>query len=284
MLKNIFKKGLVIGIIILFLGASILPSISAITLGKKKDANENPKSNEGTGDVIFSDDFNDNTKDYSKWTEVFTDGTWWEQNQRTELQCYESGDSSERHEGIQSSELTVSLSPNKGIRLSCDFITHVAGTSSVGQPRIKIIDSSGNNWIEITYERWYDRTKFRDSNDGDLWTILENNKEDGSWNNIIQIFSNRYYIKMDSAESGAVYDTIFSTNPTLKVQIYIVIGGDNSPLYLCSGFDNVKVEIKTDKSRINNIPILQFIQNFLGIQPNQFPILQKILQRLGLQC
>ena len=281
MLKNNIKKGLVIGIIIFFLGVSILPSISANTIVKKNDLNENPKGNEGTGNVIFSDDFTDNEKDYTKWTELCNDGTWEEINQRTELQCYESGDGSERCEGIQSSVLTVSLSPCKGIRLSCDFITTIGCTSLVGQPRIKIIDSSGNNWIEITYERWYYRTKFRDSNDGETWTILEDCKEDGSWNNIIQIFSNRYYIKMDSAESGAVYDTIFSTNPTLKVLIYIVIGGANSPLYLQSGFDNVKVEITKDKSRINNIPILQFIQNFLGNQPNLFPILQKIIQRLG---
>ena len=58
-------------------------------------------------DIIFTDDFNDNIKDYSKWTEIYTEGIWEEINQRAEFQCYESGDSSNRYEGIESSEFIV---------------------------------------------------------------------------------------------------------------------------------------------------------------------------------
>lgn len=204
---------------------------------------ENPGGTGGNANAIFFDDFNDNIKDYSRWTEIYTNGTWQEINQRAEFQCYESGNSSNRYEGIQSSAFTVSLSPTKGANISWDMITKIAGTtSSVGQPRVRVTD--GNNWIEATYDRWNYKTKYRDSTypPGEIWTTLENGKSDGSWSNKIKIFSDRYYVTMDSVGSGSVNHTIFSSNPTLKVQIFIVIGGSTSNFYLRSGFDNVLVE------------------------------------------
>jgi len=230
MRKSWAKKGLLIGIVLLFVGTSVIPNI---TKNVKADPTE-----------IFFDNFNNYIKDHSKWTEIYTDGTWKEINQRVEFKCYESGDSSNRYEGIQSSAFTVSLSSTESVIINWDVITKIAGTtSSVGQPRVRVTD--GNNWIETTYERFYDRTKYRDSTypQGEIWTILETGKGDGSWSNNIEIFSNRYSVTMDNVGSGPVDKTLFSSNPTFKVQIFIVIGGSHSLFPLRSGFDNVIVKV-----------------------------------------
>ena len=50
--KNVFRKSLVIGLIILFIGASVTPNI--LVRNAKADSSN----------VLFSDNFNDNTKDY----------------------------------------------------------------------------------------------------------------------------------------------------------------------------------------------------------------------------
>jgi hypothetical protein len=231
------KKGFVLGIVMLFLGAGVTTCFAQE--GKENILNS-VSDGEGT---LFSDNFDDNTKNFSKWTEIYTDGTWEEINQRAEFQCYESGDGSNRYEGIESSAFTVSLSPTESVNINWDVITKIAGTiSSVGQPKVSVTD--GTHWIEASYDRWNDKTKYRDSTypPGEIWTILETGKGDGSWSNEIEIFSDRYYVTMDSVGSGPVYHTIFSSNPTLKVQIFIAIGGSNSLLYLRSGFDNVIVQ------------------------------------------
>ena len=71
MRDRFYMNGLVIGIIILFIGISIIPSISGNTSGKNEVVNGDPKANEVTRDVIFSDDFNDYIKSYSKWTVMY---------------------------------------------------------------------------------------------------------------------------------------------------------------------------------------------------------------------
>ena len=48
--------------------------------------------------ILFSDDFNDNLIDNTKWTEIFDDGDWNETNQRTEFLVYE-GTGESRSEG-----------------------------------------------------------------------------------------------------------------------------------------------------------------------------------------
>jgi len=55
------------------------------------------------------------------------------------------------------------------------------------------------------------------------------------------LYSDRYSVTMDNAESGFIYDPIFSANPILKVQIYILVGGSSPNLYTDSAFDDIFV-------------------------------------------
>jgi hypothetical protein len=214
------KRNLVVGVITLFVGMLVAPSVM--------------------GDICFFDDFNDNIKDYDKWTEIYTDGTWEEVNQRTEFQLYETGVSGEAdYEGIESSEFTVSLSSSVPVIISWDEITNIGSTGSVGSIFFEVTD--GTNWIRTEYYRWWDDTKFMDNNDGG-YTILNQPKLDGSWSNEIRIYSDRYCVRMDTDSSGWVYDQIFSSNPTLKIRMYLGIGGLQPSLFTRSGFDNVLVE------------------------------------------
>jgi len=226
--KEVIGKGLVFMIIGLFLGASNTITPNMFVKNVKADS-----------ETIFSDDFNDNIKDTSKWTEIFTDGTWWEQNQRTEFQLYESG-GGERFEGIKSSGFTVSLSSSQSVIITTDMLTDIEhlGQQWVGYIYLEVTD--GTNWILAGYRRGTDDTFYQDSNDPS-YIILNDNKYDGIWDNEIQIFSNKYSVRMDADESGWVYDTIFSSNPTLRVRIYIQLGGSFPDRYWVAGFDNVMV-------------------------------------------
>lgn len=231
------SKILVIGIIVLLVGASVVPSIGGEVLKHYNVTEEKTEDSQGNSEILFYDDFDDNTKDYDKWTEIFTYGMWWERNQRAEFRIHESG--SERYEGIESSEITVSLSPNDPIIISCDMISDIGSTGWVGYTHLEVTD--GTNWIVASYRKGTDDLQFQDSNDAS-WTILNGNYPDGTWNNEIQIFSDRYSVRMDTYESGLVYDTLFPLNSTLKVRIYVQVGGDYPDLYLQAGFDNVLVE------------------------------------------
>lgn len=192
-----------------------------------------------SAESLFRDDFNDNTKDYGKWTEIHTSGTWDETNQRAEFQLYESG-GGERREGIASAEFIVALSSSEGIIITWDMITDIAhsGGQWVGTVRLEVTD--GTSWIHAYYERGRNETGYKDSNDG-LHTVLNSSKGDGSWDNEIQIFGDRYKVRMDSDNSGWIHDGLFSSNATLRVRIYIQLGGDYPSMYWRAGFDNIAV-------------------------------------------
>jgi RHS repeat-associated protein len=185
----------------------------------------------------FSDDFDDNTKDFDKWTRVFTSGNWYETNQRTEFQLYESG-GPERYEGIQSSEFTAVLSSDVGMTFTWDMIEDIGSTGWVGFIWFEVTD--GVNWIRAHYSRGHNATRYQDSNDGGL-NDLGDGDGGGTWDNEIRLFEDRYYIRMASDNTGWIYDTIFSDNPTLTVKMYVQLGGGTPSYYIRSGFDNVLV-------------------------------------------
>ncbi|MCK5261439.1 MAG: hypothetical protein KAJ44_04605, partial [Thermoplasmatales archaeon] len=63
------RKILVCGIIVLFVGVGVVPSISGNIVEKKARMKEASEAYETIyGDILFSDDFNDNKKNLSKWT------------------------------------------------------------------------------------------------------------------------------------------------------------------------------------------------------------------------
>ena len=245
MKNTIFVKELIFVTILLLIGASVIPTINGINVINKNINNVNTSRG-----VIFSDDFNDNTKDYSKWTEILTNGTWQEINQRTEFQLYENSGHGERYEGIQSSEFTVTLTPNNFVSFSVDIISDIAHSPYqwVGLPWLEIREDS-NHWIKAGYNRETNALWVRDSNDPSYVTI--GSRADGTWSNEIEVFSDRYKVDMGTYSSGWKLDSIFSSStPTLKVRIYIQLGGDYS-LYWRAGFDNVVVLVNDPPNKPN---------------------------------
>jgi hypothetical protein len=188
--------------------------------------------------ILFFDDFDDNSKNYSKWTEIFQNGTWDEMNQRAEFQVLESIPHWEKEEGIKSSPFSVSISSIQSVRFNCTMISNIESTSWVGYLYFEITD--GTNWIRGEYRIGRDSLQFQDSNDGNI-TIL-GTRGDGSWPNTIDVYSDKYRVIMDSYDSGWIYDSLFSSNPTLNVNIYVSNGGTSPPYYQRSGFDDIMVQ------------------------------------------
>jgi len=241
MLSFIFKK------ITLFfiLGFFITSQVPAITIdGEIPDDPLVTKNSEIryiplSAVTIFSDDFNDNTKNYSKWSEIYNDGLWSEVNQQTELSVTATGP--RVIEGIESSTFTPYFSTTQNINISWDVSSGIVAGSAWGRFGFRITD--GTNWIESQYDRFNDTTHFMDSNDGG-WTVLNNSQIDSNWTNFMGIFSDRYEVISGNWDfSGWVNDSIFTSGQPLKIQIYTSLinpnwsGTDN----LTSGFDTIDV-------------------------------------------
>jgi hypothetical protein len=248
--KKILVKSLTLAIIILFFGTSVVPLIGGKTVSESNNDFQliqfSPIQEET---ILFFDDFNDNSKDYSRWTEVYSDGIWEEKNQRCEFQLYEPG-SDQWEEGIESYEFIVPLNPVSPLKINWDFICDIASTNWAGAILLKVTD--GTNWILAKYHRYRLATQFKDSNDPSF-TYLNENKPYGTYSNEIQIYSDRYIVTMDTESSGPVYDSLFEPGVPLKIHIYIACSGEQPWLFFRSGFDNVKVtfeEPTTKKSLI----------------------------------
>jgi hypothetical protein len=190
--------------------------------------------------IVFSDDFNDNIKNLSKWTEIYTSGTWDETQMRTEFQISESG-GGERYEGIESIPLFVPLSPNKPILISAEMLSDIAHESGqwVGYVWIEITD--GTQWLRAGYQRSGDMLFYYDSID-ETWQTLTTSRSEGIWENQIMLCSDKYSIHMDSYGSGWVHRTLFAQNVPLKLRIFIQLGGDYPELWWRAGFDTVNVK------------------------------------------
>jgi len=240
MRKNWVKKIIAISILVMFVEAGAIPIISGNNSEKKDLAKENQKSNSGERNIIFSDDFDDNVKDLTKWTETFTSGDWWERNQRTEFQLIENEDHGEQYEGTESSSFTVILSSNQSLVISADMISDIGheGSQWVGYVWMDVTD--GINFIRIGYSRGHDHLFFYDStNQSEIY--LTHAQPDGTWSNEIQIFSDKYSVKMNNYFSGLVNRVIFDPNPTLKVRMYMQLGG-SFDYWWQAGFDNIIVQ------------------------------------------
>lgn len=241
MKKNLIKKTLVIGFLILFVWASVIPLIGAINNFEKNEniqiTQTKPIQDEK---IIFFDNFDDNQKDFDKWTEFYTDGIWEEKNQRCEFQMYEPGNG-HWNEGIKSNEFIVPLNPVSPVIINWDIICDIVSTNWAGGINLKITD--GTNWLRAAYSRWTLSTMYVDSND-EVKTYLNINKPYGTYSNKIQLFSDRYIVTMDTDTSGPIYDSLFKPGIPLTINIYIGSGGEQPWLYFRSGFDNVKVSFE----------------------------------------
>lgn len=233
--------------LILFLILVSTVSILLITneFNKSNKTSQSFEQNQGDeefyshGNILFHDDFNDNLKNHSRWQEVYDDGVWFETNGRVEFKLHEPGYGGV-YEGIESKGFTVDLSPNKGVTVSWSVVTDCGSTGWVGHVCLNVTD--GSSWIEACYSRYRDQLRYRDSTSNEVWMILKNNVYDGTWDNNITIFADKYKVRMKSYETSWIHKSIFSSQATLKIRLYVYTRGSSPGLYMRSGFDNVTVE------------------------------------------
>ena len=222
MLKKGLREAGAIVIILLFVTTSIMPAISAET--------HNDKS------VLFFDDFNDNTKDYSKWSEYYTDGQWYEQNQRTEFYVSNTGWSEANFVGIISIPITIEISNSNSVKINWTTNTYLNGTTSYGQLRFDVTD--GENLIRLNYYRTDNLVEFKDSHRPEYGIL--GYKDDGQWTNQIEIFSDRYRILAcdNEFDTGWIYESLFSLSTSINVKMYLKL---QAPGEFLSSFDEIKV-------------------------------------------
>jgi hypothetical protein len=237
-----FKKIVGILILISLIQTSIIPSIN----GNIKEDYKNKIIPSENYDILFADDFNDNIKDYSKWTEIYTAGTWEEINQRCQFKLYEEGKRS-RKEGIESTSFSVDLSSGNSVIATWDLFTDIGSTGWVSRPFLEITD--GINWIRAGYYEYHHTLYYKDSTGN--YIILKDNQNIGTWSNILEIELDRYRVNMNSYDSGWVNESIFSSNPDLNVQLVLQVGGLSPSKFSLVGFDNL---IITGNAGLNNPP------------------------------
>jgi len=190
-------------------------------------------------DILFSDDFNDNTKDYNKWMEIYSNGIWEETNGRAEFQLTESGETGARSEGIQSKAIATMIDDDEPwdnrVKVTWTMYPTIDATSSEGKVMMKITE--GRNYIVVEYDRTGGVARCYDS--------LGNNEVfiggDEPWDNKLEICGDRYFVTMNM-QSVTVYTPIFSSGSvTLRIELFIELGGSTRTKYLRSGFDDIIV-------------------------------------------
>ena len=203
--------------------------------------------------VIFSDDFNDDDKDLTKWKHKYTDGEWNETNHRCEFIVVESLD---KHpsEGIESIPFEVSLSKNDSVIVVWNMTTAIDSSSRVGGVTCVVNDST--NWIRAEYARNQDVTKYGDSQLGH-YQYMELNKKDGTWDNEIQIYQDRYIVRMDNTISILRYTSLFPSKTNLTVSIFTYNAGDTPGSVHHVSFDDVTVKVPVHGEQSPFIPRLE---------------------------
>ena len=192
------------------------------------------------GDILFSDDFNDNKKNMSKWTEIYDSGIWEETNGRAEFQLVESGGAGARSEGIESSGIQAMVGGDEPwdnkLTVTWKMFTDIGSTSLEGEVTLRVTD--GRNWIEMEYNRLLGVARYSDSSgNGDEFV-----GGDEPWDNKLEIFVDRYEVTMNF-HTATVYDSIFKDGvSTFNIQIYIELAGSSRTLYQHSAFDDIIVD------------------------------------------
>ena len=265
MKPRLYKKGIVFAILVVLIGAVVIPSISGNDLTKSNNIIKSQPAPE----VLFYDDFNDNTKDMTKWTEEYSEGTWWEQNQQTEFRIYET-DGSWHYQGITSKAIPVSI--EEPLVVECIMDTYINSNGGfVGQVHFKLVDANDeNNWIRVYYRRDVNEIFVQDSVET-LMSIGTN--DEFRFKVTVTIEEDKYKVEVGPYTTGWVSQSVFPTEFGLKMKLYIRQGGSTPGLWWIAGFDDV---IVNGKKRSKNAYYEFDLPRFL----NNFPLLQKLLMQL----
>ncbi|PNX46098.1 MAG: hypothetical protein BV456_12720 [Thermoplasmata archaeon M8B2D] len=250
------KKIIGIFVCILF-SIPILICVSGIALeGEMKITAVSNMLETSYDDILFSDDFNDNQKDYNKWMEIYSSGIWEETNSRAEFQLTESGGTGARSEGIQSTGIQAMIGGDEPWekKVEITWIMHptIDSTSTEGKAAMKVTD--GRNYIMVEYDRTGGVARYNDN--------LGNSGEfiggDEPWENKLEILGDKYFVTMNM-QSATVDNTIFSTvSVTLNVQLFIELGGSTRTNYLRSGFDDIIVRQITSENQPPTKPSISY--------------------------
>jgi len=235
------NKKLVGIFVCMLLISATLPSVCGNILEQVTKKEESTLLNVAIfSDILFSDDFNDNKKNMSKWTEIYDSGTWEETNGRAEFQLVESGGAGARSEGIESSGIQAMVGGDEPwenkLTVTWKMFTDIGSTSLEGEVTLRVTD--GKNWIEMEYNRLLGVARYSDSNgNGDEFV-----GGDEPWENKLEIFVDKYEVMMNY-HTATVHDSIFKDGvSSFKVQIYIELAGPSRTLYQHSAFDDIIVE------------------------------------------
>lgn len=243
------KKILGILVCTLFIG-SILTCVNGIAVNQDLRMIVPSNIPETTSDdILFSDDFNDNQKDFNKWNEIYSNGTWEETNGRAEFKLIESGGTGVRSEGIQSKAIVAAIGGDEPwdnkVKVTWTMYPTIDATSSEGKIVMKITD--GRNYIIMEYDRAGGVARFYDSLGNEEVFV----GGDEPWENKLEIIGDRYFVTMNDWEA-TVYASIFPDRSiTLKIQLFIELGGSTRTKYLRSGFDDIIVSQRTNDQHPN---------------------------------
>jgi hypothetical protein len=188
----------------------------------------------GEPEIIFFDDFNDNVKDLDVWTELNSDGIWKEVNQRTEFTLQAAG--GPVREAIESIYFPVEITEEKSAIISFDIISDISSDIGVGQFRFYVWDDN-DNFVMTSYYRPEDTLQYIDKNKED-WVPF-GSRGDGTWYNCIEIYSNRYRIKMSGCDSGWIDSQLFSSSNSIKVKLVNKLEWDSGSW--TGGYDNIYI-------------------------------------------
>jgi hypothetical protein len=268
MKPKLYKKSIVFAILVILIGAVAIPSISGNNINKIN----NIVKSQPAPEVLFYDDFNDNTKDMTKWTEEYTEGTWWEQNQQTEFHIYETT-GTWHYQGITSKAIPVSI--EEPLVVECIMDTYIDSNGGyVGQVHFRLVDANDeNNWIRVYYRRDTNQIFVQDS----VETLMDiGTNDEFRFKVTITIEADKYLVEVGPYTSGWISQSVFPTEFGLKMKLYIRQAGSTPGLWWIAGFDDVAVNgKKRSKTADYEINLPRFLNNF--------PILQKLLlQLLGL--
>jgi hypothetical protein len=260
MIDKLYKKGLVFGIFIILIGTIVIPSVSGNNITKS----ETYIKPQPTGEVLFFDDFNDNKKDYTKWTEIFNDGSWYETrrqtefyvrapepdsypegiisasiNQQTDFNFDESG-TKIHYQGIKSTCIPV-IQNDDPLIIRCIMDTCIACESRFNGGHFYYMVSNDNqsNFISLKYLRESNQIILNDSAGT---TKIIGTSGDYRYKTTITLHSDRYRVEVGHFTSEWINQTIFPSEFTMRLKFWLKISGQSDDNWFRAGFDSVVVE------------------------------------------
>lgn len=238
MKNNLLIKTLTIGVISLFVGASVVSGNFNDIVQNKNEVEIRNRHSSLEQEILFSDDFDDNDKDLDIWTETWTNGIWEETNQRAEFQTNENDPSN--LVGIESKPISASITTDTPLEVACQMISYISNYGGyVGRIYLKIVDNN-DNYIYLRYCRNPNTFEVADST-GTSKVLFYSDETTTPWDVELEIYCDRYKAIAKGYDSGWIENSVFLGCSEFKVQLYLWCNGDYPSFWWRAGFDNIIV-------------------------------------------